>query len=79
MTFSTNSSPIDAVEAVELTRAPASRTLTHVLVVVAVEEIVASEAYTFAPDAVAEDATEIDADPVWVTPSTPKSASLYVP
>ena len=64
MTLRTNSSPIDAVEAVELTRAPPSRILMHALEMVAEEEIVALDSLTCAADAVAEDATEIDADPV---------------
>lgn len=64
MSLRTNSSPIDAVDAVELTRAPASTTLTHALAVVAEQEIVALDSLMCAADAVAEDATEIDADPV---------------
>lgn len=64
MTLRTNSSPIDAVDEVELTRAPASRILMHALAMVAEEEIVALDSLTCAPVAVAVDATEIDADPV---------------
>jgi len=64
MILRTNCSPIDAVDAVELTKAPASRILKHVPVLVADEETVALDSLTFTADAVAEDATEIDADPV---------------
>ena len=52
------------MEAVELTRAPASTTLTHALAVVAEEEIAAPDSYTLAPVAIPDALADIDADPV---------------
>ena len=71
-----NSSPIDAVEAVELTSA--SDSLTRVADIVFVDKAATAALAVLAlpPSAVTVAVTVIDADPVWVTPSTPKSASL---
>jgi len=61
---------------VELTRAPVARILVQAEVLVETAEIAAPDSYTLAPVQVPDALADIDADPVWVTPSTPKSASL---
>ena len=64
MTLSTNSSPVDALVAVELTTAPDSRTRVADAVTVDVTAVTPSASFLSPPFAVTLDVTTTEADPV---------------
>lgn len=64
MILSTNSSPVDALVAVELTSAPDSRTRVADAVTVEVAAVAPSDSFCNPPFAVTLDATTTEADPV---------------